>query len=281
MSEERGLPAIYIDGETKTGKGAAGLAISESLRAAGRNVYYDVAGDFYRRFVAIVRQDMQLDETAPLPTGPELEQTAAAVYESRKPFSPDPELGDLQRPAISESVAVLTQLALVQQAGIEWWLESVRSAVSSGADVIVLDGRNPREKVAKATAAEGPKVETVLDLYMTCGVEEAARRVLLSRGVTAPSADELQAQTDAVEQRRQQDRNRTESPFTAPTASVIFMPGIGSAEAAVAHSWQPQNGHELPLSIMLDNTHLAKPDMLTAVSDLALAALNRENKATA
>jgi cytidylate kinase len=280
MSEERGLPAIYIDGETKTGKGAAGLAIAETLRHAGYQVYYDVGGDFYRRYVAIVRQELQLDEASPLPTGSQLEEAAADVYASRKPFRNDAELGDLQRPAISQSVAVLSQLALVQQAGAEWCLESVHAAIDSGADVMVLDGRNPRQRIDEVTA-NGPQVTTVLDLYMTCSPEQAARRVLFSRGRTEFSPEELEEQVDAVVRRRQQDRDRTEVPFVPPVASVIFTPGRAPAAAAIAHSWQPQNGHDLPLSIMLDNTYLDKPAMLAAVSELALAALARESEAAA
>jgi cytidylate kinase len=277
MSEApRGLRAIYIDGETKTGKGAAGLAIADALRADGLKVYYDIAGDFFRRYVAVVRQYLQLDEAAALPLGPVLEEAATKVYEWRKPFEKDLDLGDLQRQAISDSVAVLSKLPVVQQAGAEWYLRSAVAASEAGADVLVLDGRNPRQRVSEVTAVNGPQVPTVLDLYMTCTPEEAARRVLLTRGITAPTAEELKERTDAVIARRQEDRNRAEVPFTPPTASVLFDPVQASAAAAIAHSWQPlEPRHELPLTIVLDNTHLAKPDMLAAVAELARAALER------
>jgi cytidylate kinase len=276
MSEERGLPAIYIDGETKTGKGAAGLAIADGLRAEGYRVYYDIAGEFFRRYVALVRQELQLDETADLPSGVELEKAAAKVYESRRPFQKDLELGDLQRKSISESVAVLSKLPLVQKAGAEWYLQSAISAREQAADVLVLDGRNPRQRVSEVTAAKGPKVITVLDLYMTCAAEEAARRILLARGNSAPDEAQLGAQTAAVVRRREDDRHRTEVPFTAPVASITFVPGEISAQDIIEQSWQPQDGHEAPVSIMLDNTHISKPDMLAAVASLAQAALKWE-----
>jgi hypothetical protein len=224
--------------------------------------------------VAIVRHDLGLDEAAPLPTGPPLEQMAAIVYASRRPFTPDPTLGDLQRPAISGSVAVLSQLPLVQQAGAEWYLQAILAAQAAHAEVIVLDGRNPRQRVADVAAANGLQVSTALDLYMSCEAEEAARRVLLARGIAQPTAEQLSAQTAAVTTRRDEDRNRAERPFTAPEVSVPFRQGIGAAEAAVTASWQPEGDHELPLTIMLDNTHLAKPDMLAMVATLAATALD-------
>src|SRR5206468_1136485 len=109
------LLAVYVDGETKTGKGAAGKAIAAALQAEGRRVYYDVAGDFYRRYVGWVRHQLKLNDNEPLPGGAELETVAQEVYLSGQAFMHNDELlGDLQRPAIGESVSKLGELPIAQ-----------------------------------------------------------------------------------------------------------------------------------------------------------------------
>jgi len=65
----RELRTVYVDGETKTGKGAASQHIAETLSKRGLKVYYDVAGDFYRRYMAKVRRELGLAEDDVLPTG--------------------------------------------------------------------------------------------------------------------------------------------------------------------------------------------------------------------
>ncbi|HVW23582.1 MAG TPA: hypothetical protein VHB51_03840 [Candidatus Saccharimonadales bacterium] len=264
--------AIYVDGETKTGKGAAGHAIADALKEAGYKVYYDVAGDFFRRYVALVREHLQLAEDQPLPTGEALEGAAAAVQVTGRAFDPKEDLGDLQRPSISGSVALLSELATVQMAGAEWYLHSAQQAVESDAGVMVLDGRNPRRRITTVTASSGPHIPTALDLYMTCAPKEAARRVLLTRGVTEPTDEELKAQTEAVVKRRDLDRKRGFVPFIDPAASTPFELGDDPADV-IKKSWRPHDDHQLPITISLDNTDISKDEMLAAVIELAKAAL--------
>lgn len=269
------LIGVYVDGETKTGKGAAGQAIADALRNEGLDVYYDVAGNFFRRYVAIVRQQLGLGETASLPDGPRLEAAARRVYASRQPFRSDDTLGDLQRPAISESVAILGKLPLVQHAGSEWWAMTLRLANEAGAEVVVLDGRNPRNRVRDQTAETGIRPLTALELFMTCEPEVAARRSLLAKGILSPTPEQLAAETGYVVKRRDDDRHRAEKPFQLPAASVSFDITAMSPAQAVAAAWQDHGSVELPVTITLNNTHLAMTDMLAAVTQLAGAAIDK------
>lgn len=268
------LLAVYVDGESKTGKGAAGAAIAQTLIKHGEKVYYDVAGDFYRRFTALARAELGLQETDELVGGPELESVAKQLYESGRIFERQLEVGDLQRSAISDSVATLGKLAIAQKAGAEWFLRAIRAAAREGASVIVLDGRNPRHRVMD----ELPKfddivVRTALDLYMTCDVAEAARRVLVARGVTQPTVKQIQEETIIVKARRDLDRNRADRPFLEPTERVSFWPAHQTAAEIITTAWDEAHFSDLPATITLDNTAVPKDEMLAAVTELAVEAI--------
>lgn len=267
------LRAIYIDGETKTGKGSASQAIAAFLENRGLHVYYDVAGDFYRRYTAMVRRELALSETDALPTDDSLQRTVTALYDSGRAFERDDSLGDLQRPAISKSVSTMAELAIAQQAGSEWWQMTLKQAMQVGAELMVLDGRNPRSRVRDASDATGIKAATVLDLYMLCEPIEAARRALLGAGVTHPTTEQLEIERVHVADRRDRDRHRAEQPFIVPSSSLPFDPTAMTPAEAVQASWQIQDAAMLPLTITLDNTHITKPDMLAAVTGLAAEAV--------
>lgn len=269
------LLGIYVDGETKTGKGAASKVIANVLTDKGLNVYYDVAGDFYRRYVAQVRRHLGLTDEEVLPTGKVLEESARVVHEKRLAFEEDDSLGDLQRPAIGQSVSVLGELATAQRAGSEWWVITAKRAQDAGADVIVIDARNPRLRMAEAMEASGITVKTALNLFMTCDPDEAARRTLLGTGVAKPTPQQIATERVNVINRRERDRKRAENPFILPVASVPFIPAVMSVSSVIRQSWHKQpDDSELPTTITIDNTHISKPEMLAAVSSLACAAVN-------
>ncbi|MDB5169442.1 MAG: hypothetical protein JWO41_798 [Candidatus Saccharibacteria bacterium] len=274
MSEKsHSLLAVFVDGETKTGKGAAGEAIAETLKAQGLNVHYDVAGDFYRRYVAMVRRDLHLAESDVLESTLDLEATAASLYDSGEAFDQDETLGDLQRPAISQSVAVLGELEIAQKAGGEWFACAVQEAFEKQADVIVLDGRNPRLRITHELPELGIAVQTALDLYMTCDVHEAARRVLVGRGLNNPSPEQIAAESQAVTARRELDRKRANRPFLEPSETVSFWPSHQDVADILEESWDAERFGDLPATIILDNTAIPKDEMLAAVTSLASQAV--------
>ena len=268
------LLAVYVDGESKTGKGAAGESIAQTLTDRGEAVYYDVAGDFYRRYTAMVRRELGLDEADELESGEALDTAAQNLYQSGRAFERDPELGDLQRPAISDSVATLAKLAVAQAAGAEWFMRSLQAAADQGASVIVLDGRNPRDRVNdELPQLPNIAVRIALDLYMTCDPGEAGRRVLVSRGVAEPTRAQIDAESSIVATRREQDRRRSDRPFVEPSESVSFWPAHQSAHEVIDHTWQTELFGSLPATVTLDNTAILKDEMLAAVTDLAVEAL--------
>ena len=262
--------AIFVEGETKTGKGAASEAIADALKAQGVSVYYDVAGDFFRRYVAIIRRQLGLGENDDLPARAELEDIATTLYDNGGAFSVDPALGDLQRPAISRSVSLLGELPIAQKAAVDWYVQSVKQAATAGARVIVLDGRNPRRHVEEHVRVSGVTTKTILDIYMTCSPTVAASRVLVSSGVSHPTNELLAPIIDNIVHRRALDRSRIEWPFWWPERHVLFVPGEQSAQQAVMAAWQSEPS---PLPIVIDNSYVPKQTMLTAIAELATIAL--------
>lgn len=272
MSQTPPIKAIYVDGETKTGKGAASKAIADALTDAGYEVYYDVAGDFFRRYVAIVREFLDLDEGEALPTGEELLQVAKAVHETRRAYKPDSTLGNLQRSSISRSVSVLGALPFVQAAGVEWYRLAAESAHDSGADVLVLDGRNPRARIAES-GFDKLFVQTVLDLYMTCDPAEAARRTLHGRGIDDPTDEIVERESHHVIDRRERDRQRADRPFIPPEPSLRYVSETTTPHEAIAATWN-ESADNPPTALLFDNTVIRMPDMLELVSAIALAAVS-------
>ena len=214
------LLGVYIDGETKAGKGAASQAVATALSSKGLRVYYDVAGDFYRRYVALVRNELGLSEEDVLPNGKPLEEAARIVYESKKAFDKDASLGDLQRPSIGKSVSILGELDIAQRAGSEWFAMSAERAKITKSDAIVLDGRNTRMRLSET----GIAVNTVLELIMTCDPTEAALRTLISNGNKNPTKQQIDNERLNVINRRERDRLRPINPFVMPSYSVLYSP---------------------------------------------------------
>ena len=265
------LYAIYIEGETKTGKGAASEAIANALKRHDISVYYDVAGDFFRRFTAIIRRELKLSPSDPLPPREELIAIAVKLYKNAKAFSLDSSLGDLQRPEISNCVSQLGELPIAQEAAVDWYAQSVKQAHSSGAQVMVLDGRNPRRHVEGHV--QDHNTRTILDIYMTCQPTVAAQRVLLGDGIAKATIPQLEPIIQNITDRRQRDRQREEWPFWWPAVHLPFIPGQDSVTAAINASLQPTASAELPLPIVIDNSYVPKPTMWKAVADLTLIAL--------
>ena len=257
--------AIFVEGETKTGKGAASEAIAKTLEAQGLKVYYDVAGNFFRRYVAIIRRRLQLSENDPLPPTQELIDVATELYRSGEAFEMDPTLGDLQRPTISQCVSILGELPIAQQAASDWFGSSLKRANAAKADVLLLDGRNPRLHIEMLQAELGIKVDTVLDIYMMCDPVVAAARMI---DATASHVDN-KAAADSIIDRRRRDRMRPDWPFIEPTNSIYFTPGSRKSNEIIAETWRAS----AVLPIKVDNSVVDKALLEQSLTDLTIAAL--------
>ena len=262
------LLAVYVEGETKTGKGAASAEIARALKARGLNVYYDVAGDFFRRYVAIIRRQLGLSETDELPPTDELVTIATELFKNGAAFEKDETLGDLQRSSISRSVSLLGELPIAQEAAGQWYEMSVQQAIEANANVMVLDGRNPRMHVEILTLP----VTTMLDIYMICDPKVAAQRILLGYHNAPP--DQLERETANIIDRRNRDRHRAEWAYVEPKNYLSFDPNASTPDELVAQSWIDDTKSGLPRPIVVDNSLISKNEMFHAVANLATTAHN-------
>ncbi|HEY1835688.1 MAG TPA: (d)CMP kinase [Candidatus Saccharimonadales bacterium] len=266
------LLGVYVDGETKTGKGAAGKAMVDALDAAGIKVYYDVAGDFFRRYAAAVRESLELSDTGQLPEDEKaLERVVRQVHDQGPPFERSDRFGDLQKPIISASVAAVAKFEIVQEACGQWLRVAAMHAQAKGADVLVLDGRNVRSHLRKRAA--DLKLATAFELYLLCEPREAARRALLANGATSPSGSEIDERAAIIGETRQRDRHREVRPYVMPATCIRFDPKQSGVAQVLRRIWEAHTNEERPLPVCLDNTTISKPDMLAAVSELAVAAV--------
>jgi hypothetical protein len=257
--------AIFVEGETKTGKGAASEAIAKTLEEHGLQVYYDVAGNFFRRYVAIIRRQLQLAEDAALPATAELTAIATELYTNGGAFDLDDSLGDLQRSTISRCVSILGELPIAQQAASDWFGMSLKQAHAVGADVLLLDGRNPRLHIEALSVELGLTIRTILDVYMECDPNVAASRMM---NATA-SAEEVQAAASIIIDRRRRDRMRPEWPFIEPAKSIKCTPGERLAADIIADTQKEL----LVLPVVLDNSRVSKAELEQSLADLTSAAL--------
>jgi cytidylate kinase len=270
MSE---LLVACVDGESRTGKTTASEGLTEALENLGLNVYHDSGGSFYRRLVAKVRSDLKLSEDDPLPQGEELTQAAQrasndpSVYDSRTDF------GDLDRPSIKNSVSVLGETAVAQAAGDRWYRETAKKALESGADIFVVDGRNPRDRL-REQAGEHMDLKFLLELIVECNPEVAARRSL---GLDRPHSDQdIADEAEKINIRRHKDRHRLINPYLPPTLSKRYTPGFDDAEETIEAIWQPRSDElEPPTPVVLDNSFMTREQLRTAVADLGAASIQR------
>lgn len=188
------------------------------------------------------------------------------------PYDPAIDFGDLEHPRIGNSVSVLGELTTAQMAAEIWWAKTAEGARNSGADILVLNGRNPRQRLS------GIDMDLALELVVECDVEEAGRREAFKKakrqGLEAPSLDMIRLEVQGIADRRRRDRNREDNPYAAPAFMLPFILGESSAQMIVDTSWTSGcTRFELPHPIGFDNTTMPMEDMKASAAQLAITAL--------
>jgi cytidylate kinase len=265
---------IFLDGESKTGKTTVGSAIEADL-AKDYQVYKAVAGSFYRRLTVLAVEAHGEYTHGDLSW---LEDAMKGAIASREAYSEDRNWDAINSKEIDELVSVAGQLPIVQAAGKEWWPVMADRALAQDADVLVVDGRNPRAMLADWRA--GHDMPIALDLCVYCDVEVAALRYVRSQGVLEPSDAQLTDAKDSIVKRRALDRNRSVAAYEEPPNQIDFDSGVSDAGEVVHQAFQT-NIAEPPQVIRFDTTH--SPLEVTQVTAGALARaalqyLNQKNK---
>jgi cytidylate kinase len=260
------MVAIFLDGESKSGKTAVGRHIKEVLETGGYKTRLVVAGYFFRTIALLVLQrgfDEQSDES--------LTAVIRSVLESPEMYDEISE-ADLHSPEIDAWVSRIAQLESVQSAAQDWRERSAQKALGDGIEVVLLDGRNLRSKLANWAAHTQTKV--ALELIIFCRPEVAAQRYLSDAGNMASDSETLQAATAMITERREMDRDRAEAAYQDAVDPVILRPGEVQATDALHDAFDASVANP-PRPILFDNSDVPLADGLLTVESLADAAIQQ------
>ena len=260
--------AIFLDGESKTGKTTVGSAIEADL-INDYKVYKAVAGSFYRRLTVVALElhggtydHDDLDW---------LEADIVSAIESREAYNEDRNWDSIDSKEIDELVSVAGQLPITQAAGKEWWPIMADMALRQGADVLVVDGRNPRAKLAEWRATHDLPI--ALDLCVYCDPTVAAQRYARSQGIKDPTEQQLADAEASIMKRRALDRNRSVAPYIEPPDQIEFDSGVSNANKVVQQAFTADIA-EPPQVIRFDTSHSPLEITQVTAGQLARAALS-------
>lgn len=262
------MSVLAIDGESKTCKTSVTADIASHL--SHLTVVTGDAGRFFRTLDHDAQVEMGTEDIG-APPYRELDAAIRRVIASGTAFDPALDRGDLERPAIANTVAIVAQRPGVQAAGIQWYESTFLKARENGVDALVINGRNPVDRLERILTASEQSV--ALSMLVYCEPQEAARRVLFSEGVTDPQSTQILDQQVRIMRRREVDRNRPrrDFPYQDPDRVVIFDHGACPYELVDrSRKYSPDR----PIPILFDTTEMNREEMRGYAQSLAAAALN-------
>jgi cytidylate kinase len=261
------MQAIFLDGEAKSGKTTVGNAIRAALSGKYK-VHSAVRGAFFRRLVVLALEINQ-GKSAPDDTS-WLDETLKDAIASEMAYDEDRDWSTIESAEVGSLVAVAGQYDFVQAAADEWDVRTANHAVMEGAEILLIDGRNPRAKLSDWCKTNN--VPTALDLCIHCDDEIAGVRLLMSRGVTKPTAEQLAEATQSIRARREMDRTRLHSPYIVPANQLEYDADQVAAEDIVKQSFA-DIVTDPPRTIGFDTSHSSVDHTRPIVSALARAAV--------
>jgi cytidylate kinase len=259
--------AIFLDGESKSGKTAVGRRIRESLEEQGYKVRLIVAGHFFR-FLTKLALDRMPVGASDIP-----DAQIHAILDSPELYGEMPDAKALNSLQIDKWVSRIAQRTFVQEAADEWRIKAAQRALDDGIDIVLLDGRNLREKLDNWISQSGTK--TALELIIACRAEVAAARYLGRRQYTRT---QLEATTRQIAERRQMDRQRSEAAYIDPANAVNLRPGAEHIIRAMQAAWASDVTNP-PLPIRFDNSDVPLKIGLRTVTELAEKSVKKAKSA--
>jgi cytidylate kinase len=197
---------ITIDGRAGTGKSSTAKSVAKALSFRHLD-----SGAFYRALThAALRAGIPVERWADL-SARDLDALAvsASVRAGAIRFSMDGEdiTYALRSTEVDEAVSSMARVPAVRG----WLLDRLR-AVADSTD-LVADGRDMGTVVFP-----GAK----LKVFLTCDDRVRARRRLLEREGSEPSADEIEEEVGRLTERDRVDMERTASPLRQPEDAVVI-----------------------------------------------------------
>lgn len=259
---------IFLDGESKTGKTTVGLAVERALSPYFK-IHTTAAGSFYRRVTLLA---VELHQAADGADTAWLEAALKEALASDAAYDEERDWTNAHSPKVDELVSVAGQFEFMQAAGRDWWHKTADLALEQAVDVLVVDGRNPRKKLARWRAEHPDAMPIALDLCVYCTPEEAGRRYAADYADGEPTADQIAAATAMIDNRRHLDRSRAASPYEEPANQLLFEPLTGDAVTTIRESFESAKG-DPPRVIRYDTTESPMPITLHQAGALAQSAV--------
>jgi cytidylate kinase len=257
---------ITINGESKVCKTTVGEIIAERMGGATAD-----AGQFFRGLT--VDTFVELGVEAVMGPNPQLDAAVRRAIASGRAFELS-DRGDLYRPTVEKMVSVVSKRPGAQQSGLEWYGRTLDNALASHVGALVLNGRNPNERLRDPLIRTAQAVD--LSLLVDCDPSVAAERVLTHKarkqGLAQPTKAEIDSMRNEIVFRRELDRGRDDFPFEFPGTLVHYEPGTTDPHYAVARALETGSA-VTPTEIYFDTTHLDFETMTEHADLLADAAM--------
>lgn len=273
LDSEKQLGLFTIDGQSVCSKSSV-LKVVYSELSGVADVQCEVAGDFFRGVTvgiyAEVGDDIGRVSNEPQ-TLDELIERVLNGSDAKRPKSAN----ELNAAVIDAHVSRIGERDITQYAIQEWYDTKVKEAQAAGKDYLILDGRNPRERIKRHI--EAGSAVSALDLLLYCSVSIAAERALLRASHHAKNPlpitpQSIEAKTKEIVERREIDARRKVFPYSEPQSYINYRT-CDLGDGLVAKSWgNAKNG--VPLTIRMDTTNLSLEHQSQKVRDLVSAAVS-------
>lgn len=248
-------------------KTTIGKVATSVLQEHGLKVVTKDAGSFFRVVTKATLGELAATPVHELSEG-QLDETSRKVIETGLAFDVERTWHGLHEPEIDHMVGKVSRAPHVQAAGVEWWDITADGATQAGADALVLDGRNPRDRLTPWLTKNESGI--ALELFCECDPAIAAERTLIGNGATDLTDSALVAMEQSIVDRRRVDSARPSLPYRRPATFVDHHPDL-TAEELVRQAWS-DGKPDFPLPIRLDTGRFEREPMNMAVGSLVLAA---------
>jgi hypothetical protein len=266
------MRSVLLDGESKVGKTSVSNAIASNLSSDYRVEVAD-AGAFFRRMTVGVFDWLEVQSAVGVPAA-EVDEALAKILAEGIPYDNNYPFGDLERKEVGDFVSNIGRRALSQRAAEEWFAVTAERARAADTEVLVMNARNPRARLA------GIDVGVCLELIVKCDPEIAGYRAAVGLGFANPTEAQVKAQTAKVIERRTLDRTRLpeDNPYLDPPFELPFTLGASPSQRVIEVSWVPLPAcssieSSLPHPIEFDTSRMQIDEMRLGVQALARSAL--------
>ncbi len=265
---------ITVDGPSVSSKSSV-LKVIESQLGVSYDVQCNIAGDFFRGITAGIYKHVGKKISAVAANANQRDQWIERILEEEDVNHPH-RIGLLNTTTIDAHVSKIGASDVSQSAIQEWYNAKAEQAVAAKKDFLILDGRNPRNRI-QAHIDRGSLI-SALDLLLYCKVPVAASRALIRAarhdGQPEPYTfddDVLAAKEAEIIERRQIDRDRKVFPYKEPDCVVNYRKNVDIGSGLV-HRSHGNAVNDVPMTLRVETTDLSLSEQDKLIGGIVTAA---------